>query len=70
MSYSPNLRVTAAANVKRPMQNSGGIITHFGTYLVTDQGDWLIHSTPGDGVVVTSASNMSNKWVEESKIAV
>ena len=62
--------VTAACIVSRPMQGSGGLITHWGVVLVTNQGDWLIHSTPGYGVVVTEASNMSNKWSAGASINV
>ena len=62
--------VTAASVVSRPMENSLNLITHYGVVLVTNQGDWLIHATPGDGVVVTSAQNMSNKWSVDSSIAV
>ena len=39
--------------------------------VVTDKGNsFLLHSGPGDGLVCTDASNMSDKWFVEYEICV
>ena len=39
------------------------MVNHHGIKLTTKEGNqWLLHNTPGTGVVVTDAKHMSNLW--------
>ena len=69
MSYRSE-RVVSAERVERPKQ-TGGPFTHSGVKVNTDKGNsYLIHNTPGSGVVATPSSNMSSKWSKTGDIPV
>ena len=63
-------KVVRAWHVERPKQVKGPC-NHHGTVVETDKGNsYLIHNTPGAGVVCTPASNMSSKWSKTREIDV
>jgi hypothetical protein len=48
-----------------------GFFNHHGIVVRTAEGNvYLIHSTPSDGVVVTEAKHMSDKWIKKHDITV
>ena len=59
-------KVTNVTHYSRPANlssGSGSALSHDGVVATTDKGNrYLIHSTPGSGVVTTPASGMSSKW--------
>ena len=70
MSYLKETVVSAQC-YKRPKQSGPDIVGHWGIVVQTKEGNsYLIHNTPGSGVVVTPASNMSGKWEKTNDINV
>lgn len=63
-------RVVEAAKYTRPKEMAGPF-DHDGVVVRTDKGNsYLIHNTPGAGVVATPAENMSSKWKHEKDLEV
>jgi hypothetical protein len=73
-----NERIVSAYDVRRPKLDSNGYskqdkswIDHRGLLVKTDKGNsWLIHNTPGAGVVATSGKHMSRNWKSHGQIDV
>jgi len=58
-----NEQITGARHVERPKLGPGGPFSHEGVIVDTNKGNsYLIHNTPGSGVVATPSSGMSNNW--------
>lgn len=63
--YSRSDKITSASHCKRPMLGAAKYtgIDHSAVKVTTASGGkWLLHSTPGSGVVATDASRMSSNW--------
>ncbi|EFA80085.1 hypothetical protein PPL_06907 [Heterostelium album PN500] len=70
MSYKNEI-VTSANYVTRPKEGSFHLADHHGVTVKTNQGnEYLIHSTPGSGVVVTDTKHMSKNWNVDHSIPV
>jgi len=62
--------VVSASHYSRP-KIGGGPFDHHGVVMTTNEGNqFLVHSGPDYGSVVTPASNMSDKWVKGESITI
>ncbi|EGG24590.1 hypothetical protein DFA_02833 [Cavenderia fasciculata] len=62
MSYKTE-QVVSASYVTRPKEGFMHIADHHGVVVKTNQGNnYLIHSVPSSGVVVTDAKYMTGNW--------
>ena len=69
-----NDKVVRAEKYERPKQGGAAVVPafeHVGVVVHTDKcQSFLIHSTPGSGVVATPAENMSRQWHKTEDIGV
>lgn len=67
-------KILTAEYVKRPLENMKemiGPLAHHGVRVYTAEGNqYLIHSGPEHGIVVTDAKNMSEQWSVSHKIPI
>jgi hypothetical protein len=64
-------KITSASIYQRPKQSGIDLVGHWGVVVkIEGYSAQLIHNTPDSGTIVTSVSNMSNKWSKLTDIPV